>query len=182
MISRFIAESTGHQISSRLLSMKSANALLELPPTGNLIPAGTSVVAIIISDIIGFPEATSFPSLTPESISPQTNPSHVNIVKSEASEYKVAILTVSDTVALGEGPDRRLESFKFIICLSICNETGLTNWSRSLTALILCGLWLLSEICNPISLQGEGNGITDGLHREKFALAYIEKCTSSYIL
>ncbi|KAG6383956.1 hypothetical protein SASPL_156259 [Salvia splendens] len=106
MISRFIAESTGHQISSRLLSMKSANALLELPPTGNLIPAGTSVVAIIISDIIGFAETTSLPSLTSEAISPQTNPSHVN-VKSEASEYKVAILTVSDTVASGEGPDRR---------------------------------------------------------------------------
>ncbi|XP_042067030.1 molybdopterin biosynthesis protein CNX1-like [Salvia splendens] len=103
--SGFIAESTGHQISSRLLSMKSANALLELPPTGNLIPAGTSVVAIIISDIIGFAETTSLPSLTSEAISPQTNPSHVN-VKSEASEYKVAILTVSDTVASGEGPDR----------------------------------------------------------------------------
>ncbi|KAL1558303.1 calnexin Cnx1 [Salvia divinorum] len=104
--SGFVAESTGHQTSSRLLSMKSANALLELPPTGNLIPAGTSMVAIIISDIIGFSETTSLPSLTPESISPHTNPSHVNIAKSKASEYKVAVLTVSDTVASGEGPDR----------------------------------------------------------------------------
>ncbi|XP_057782155.1 molybdopterin biosynthesis protein CNX1 [Salvia miltiorrhiza] len=102
----FVAESTGHQISSRLLSMKSANALLELPPTGNLIPAGTSVVAIIISDIIGFAGTTCLPSLTPDSIAPQTNPSHINTVKSEASEYRVAILTVSDTVASGEGPDR----------------------------------------------------------------------------
>lgn len=114
MISRFIAESTGHQISSRLLSMKSANALLELPPTGNLIPAGTSVAAIIISDIIGFAGTTNLPSLTPDSISPQTNHSHVDSVTSKASEYRVAILTVSDTVASGEGPDRRLESFYFI--------------------------------------------------------------------
>lgn len=110
MISRFIAESTGHQISSRLLSMKSANALLELPPTGNLIPAGTSVAAIVISDIIGFAGTTSLPSLKPDSISPQINHSRVDTVESKPSEYRVAILTVSDTVASGAGPDRRLES------------------------------------------------------------------------
>ncbi|KAH6774832.1 molybdopterin biosynthesis CNX1 protein / molybdenum cofactor biosynthesis enzyme CNX1 [Perilla frutescens var. hirtella] len=105
--SGFIAESTGHQISSRLLSMKSANALLELPPTGNLIPAGTSVVAIIISDIIGFAGTTSLPSSIPASITPQTNRiKNIDTGKSNGSEYRVAILTVSDTVASGEGPDR----------------------------------------------------------------------------
>ncbi|KAL1098124.1 hypothetical protein V6Z11_D05G079500 [Gossypium hirsutum] len=47
----FVAESTGHQMSSRLLSMKSANALLELPASGRVIPAGSSVSAIVISDL-----------------------------------------------------------------------------------------------------------------------------------
>ncbi|KAJ0086919.1 hypothetical protein Patl1_07167 [Pistacia atlantica] len=46
----FVAESTSHQMSGRLLSMKSANALLELPAGGSLISAGTSVSAITISD------------------------------------------------------------------------------------------------------------------------------------
>lgn len=116
-ISRFIAESTGHQISSRLLSMKSANALLELPPTGNLIPAGTSVVAIIISDIIGFSGTASLPLSTPVSISPQTNHGRLGTFESQGSEYRVAILTVSDTVASGMGPDRRLES---LLLYSLC--------------------------------------------------------------
>lgn len=103
--SGFIAESTGHQISSRLLSMKSANALLELPPSGTLIPAGTSVVAIIISDIIGF-AGTSLASSTPVTITQQIHSSDIETVKSKGSEYRVAILTVSDTVASGVGPDR----------------------------------------------------------------------------
>lgn len=90
--------------------MKSANALLELPPTGDLIPAGTSVVAIIISDIIGF-AGTTLASSIPVSITPQTDHSDVETVKSEGTEYRVAILTVSDTVASGLGPDRRLEFF-----------------------------------------------------------------------
>ncbi|MBA0745117.1 hypothetical protein Gogos_007707, partial [Gossypium gossypioides] len=51
----FVAESTGHQMSSRLLSMKSANALLELPASGRVIPAGSSVSAIVISDLSGTP-------------------------------------------------------------------------------------------------------------------------------
>ncbi|KAJ0087353.1 hypothetical protein Patl1_07154 [Pistacia atlantica] len=46
----FVAESAGHQMSSRLLSMKSANALLEWPAGGSLISVGTSVSAITISD------------------------------------------------------------------------------------------------------------------------------------
>ncbi|GFP97590.1 molybdopterin biosynthesis protein cnx1 [Phtheirospermum japonicum] len=102
-ISGFIAESTGHQISSRLLSMKSANALLELPPTGDLIPVGTSVVAIIVSDIIGF---AGLPSSNPVCVTEQSNSRDVGAGQSEGSECRVAILTVSDTVASGLGPDR----------------------------------------------------------------------------
>lgn len=107
LIDRFVAESTGHQISSRLLNMKSANALLELPPSGNLIPAGTSLEAIIISDIIGFTGTSSMPSSVPARVTQQSNDSNVGTGKSDGSEFRVAILTVSDTVASGLGPDRR---------------------------------------------------------------------------
>ncbi|KAL0390730.1 UNVERIFIED_CONTAM: Molybdopterin biosynthesis protein CNX1 [Sesamum calycinum] len=102
-ISGFVAESTGNQISSRLLSMKSANALLEVPPTGNLIPSGTYVVAIIISDLIGFTGTSSFSSSIPVSITQRSNSSDTVAGRHEDSEFKVAILTVSDTVASGRG-------------------------------------------------------------------------------
>ncbi|KAB2615221.1 molybdopterin biosynthesis protein CNX1-like [Pyrus ussuriensis x Pyrus communis] len=85
----FVAESTGHQRSSRILSMKSANALLELPATGSVIAAGTSVPAIIISDISN---AICKISST--------------VAESQDAGVRVAILTVSDTVASGAGPDR----------------------------------------------------------------------------
>ncbi|KAL3828909.1 hypothetical protein ACJIZ3_017711 [Penstemon smallii] len=58
----FVAKSTGHQISSRFLSMNLANALLELPPGGNLIPSGTSAVPTIISDLSGFAGTSTLPS------------------------------------------------------------------------------------------------------------------------
>ncbi|XWS28464.1 hypothetical protein CRYUN_Cryun25bG0071900 [Craigia yunnanensis] len=76
----FVADSTGHQMSSRLLSMKSANAFLELPGTGRVITAGSSVSAIVISDLSGD--------------------------GSQDAQFKVAVLTVSDTVASGAVPDR----------------------------------------------------------------------------
>ncbi|PIN06131.1 Molybdopterin biosynthesis protein [Handroanthus impetiginosus] len=104
--SGFVAESTGHQISSRLLSMRSANALLELPPTGELIPAGTSVVAIIISDLIGSAGPSSLPSSIPVHVTQHSNPGNIDAGKSEDFNFRVAILTVSDTVASGLGPDR----------------------------------------------------------------------------
>lgn len=47
----FSAESTGGQISSRLLSMRSANALLELPAARGTIPKGSMVSALLIQDL-----------------------------------------------------------------------------------------------------------------------------------
>ncbi|CAA0824374.1 Molybdopterin biosynthesis protein CNX1 [Striga hermonthica] len=106
-ISGFVAESTGHQLSSRLLSMKSANALLELPPTGDLIPAGTQVVAIIVSDIIGIAGNSTLPVSSPTvCVTNQSSSGEIGKAQPESCEYKVAILTVSDTVASGLGPDR----------------------------------------------------------------------------
>lgn len=45
------AHSTGSQASSRLLSMRSANALLELPRGEGELPAGTVVSALLIGDL-----------------------------------------------------------------------------------------------------------------------------------
>ncbi|HHY54236.1 MAG TPA: molybdopterin molybdenumtransferase MoeA [Chloroflexi bacterium] len=47
----FVAESTGNQASSRLLSMRSANALLELPQGEGILAAGSMVTALLIGEI-----------------------------------------------------------------------------------------------------------------------------------
>ncbi|KXZ48662.1 hypothetical protein GPECTOR_26g565 [Gonium pectorale] len=49
------AVSTGNQISSRLLSARSANALLELPCAEGTLAAGTLVSALLIDDLGGMP-------------------------------------------------------------------------------------------------------------------------------
>ncbi|HAJ35607.1 MAG TPA: hypothetical protein DCL15_07925, partial [Chloroflexi bacterium] len=49
----FIAESTGNQASSRLLSMRSANALLEVPQGEGVLAAGSIVTALLIGDLAG---------------------------------------------------------------------------------------------------------------------------------
>ncbi|KAE8656717.1 Molybdopterin biosynthesis protein CNX1 [Hibiscus syriacus] len=102
----FVAESTGHQMSSQLLSMKSANALLELPATGTVIPAGSSVSAIVISDLSD--TALSKATLSSDSSTTvhKSIPNKITADGSQDAPYKVAVLTVSDTVALGAGPDR----------------------------------------------------------------------------
>ncbi|MCL7030722.1 hypothetical protein MKW94_007284 [Papaver nudicaule] len=102
----FVAESTGHQMSSRLLSMKSANALLMLPARSGVLSAGKSVEAIIISDISSLPvyNTSTTVGLLPVSDSNKTNAQ--TMAGSEDAEVRVAILTVSDTVASGKGPDR----------------------------------------------------------------------------
>ncbi|XP_054790933.1 molybdopterin biosynthesis protein CNX1-like isoform X2 [Prosopis cineraria] len=102
----FVAESTGHQMSSRLLSMKSANALLELPATGSIISAGTLVSAIIISDLKSMALGGNN-MLSNSTFALSGNKSHkITVDRPSDAEFRVAILTVSDTVAMGAGPDR----------------------------------------------------------------------------
>lgn len=120
----YVAESTGKQASSRLLSMKSANALLELQVTNQMLPAGTSVQAILLSDkvntqyqresTIDCSVRTSGPGFTPES--------------TMSSEVKVAILTVSDTVSSGAGPDRRYVSKNKYTIMSYSNNGTSNKW------------------------------------------------------
>eukprot|EP00882_Tetradesmus_deserticola_P003156 GHRQ01003347.1.p1 GENE.GHRQ01003347.1~~GHRQ01003347.1.p1 ORF type:complete len:187 (+),score=92.68 GHRQ01003347.1:176-736(+) len=49
--------STGNQISSRLLSARSANALLELPRAEGVVAAGSTVSALLIDDLGFMPQA-----------------------------------------------------------------------------------------------------------------------------
>lgn len=48
---RFVATRTGNQISSRLTSVRGANALLELPRSAATLPAGTTVTALVVGDL-----------------------------------------------------------------------------------------------------------------------------------
>ncbi|CAH9133205.1 unnamed protein product [Cuscuta epithymum] len=102
----FVAESTGQQRSSRLLSMKSANALLEVPASNSSVPAGTSVGAIVISYISHISSDSTPQSAQPDCPELGYRPQEVNACDPQPSGFRVAILTVSDTVAAGKGPDR----------------------------------------------------------------------------
>ncbi|DBA77249.1 hypothetical protein WJX79_006001 [Trebouxia sp. C0005] len=64
----FAAESTGGQISSRLLSMRSANTLLEFPAAKGTIPKGSMVSALLIQDLAGMPIS--------EHLTPTASPAH----------------------------------------------------------------------------------------------------------
>lgn len=109
-ICSFIAESTGKQRSSRLLIMKSANALLELPATDQIIEAGTYVRTILISDVNNISTSKLTEQVASSSIKLGHTAQHFAIQignTSHESMVRVAILTVSDTVSSGAGPDRR---------------------------------------------------------------------------
>lgn len=102
----FVAESTGHQRSSRLLSMKSANAFLEFPATGSVVSAGTPVAAIIISNLRPVDFAKNHISSDSNFALPGIKSDKITTDSSGGADLRVAILTVSDTVAAGAGPDR----------------------------------------------------------------------------
>lgn len=89
-----------------------ANALLELPRTASIIPAGSLVPAVLISDTPSFSLGRIENSMNFLSSSLDSSSQIVNVEKnidneSHSSRIKVGILTVSDTVSLGNGPDRR---------------------------------------------------------------------------
>lgn len=61
----WFATTTGNQISSRLLSARSANALLELPRAEGVVEAGSTVSALLIDDLVYMPqEANTVPATT----------------------------------------------------------------------------------------------------------------------
>ncbi|KAG2449667.1 hypothetical protein HYH02_005196 [Chlamydomonas schloesseri] len=59
------AVSTGNQISSRLLSARSANALLEIPCAAGVLKAGSLVSALLIDDLGGMPVPAGGVPVTP---------------------------------------------------------------------------------------------------------------------
>lgn len=94
--------------------MKTANSLLELPATEGVLAPGTLVSAILISDVIGLSQeqlgksTASLPPALSHTIQRHNEHTQIGSHGAEASTCtKVAILTVSDTVASGNGPDRR---------------------------------------------------------------------------
>jgi molybdopterin molybdotransferase len=48
---RFVANTTGLQSSSRLMSIAGANALLEIRPGGDVLPKGTMVQALLLANL-----------------------------------------------------------------------------------------------------------------------------------
>ncbi|CAI5474258.1 unnamed protein product [Closterium sp. Yama58-4] len=119
-VSGFIADSTGRQISSRLLSMRSAHCLLELPQATGSLAAGSLVSALLLPDAAaclavpgmavgrtegGGPQsaAASAPAVAAAAAS---SPSPAGSAASTVGAgVRVAILTVSDTVAAGLAAD-----------------------------------------------------------------------------
>lgn len=59
-----VACSTGGQISSRLLSMRSANLLLEIPQASGVLAAGSVVSALVIGDLGAMPVVEALPATT----------------------------------------------------------------------------------------------------------------------
>jgi gephyrin len=91
--------------------MKSANALLELPAGNKILPAGTMVWALLISDVSSMPVFQTSVSMEHVLSGQGASAKYENIFNNSQEEHidtsvKVAILTVSDTVASGAGPDR----------------------------------------------------------------------------
>lgn len=114
----FVARSTGKQVSSRLLSMKSANALLELPQGRGFLAPGDVVPTLLIADIYNM-HTNSYLCAEAGKRSVQDSMEQSGVIAEGTSEQskitadtdaqhgvKVAILTVSDTVASGQGTDR----------------------------------------------------------------------------
>eukprot|EP00250_Pteridium_aquilinum_P007913 c17529_g1_i2 orf=103-2175(+) len=114
----FVAKSTGRQMSSRLLSMRSANALLELPQGQGSVLPGSVISALLIAEIHSS-QTDSFPCAEPGKWSMQASTEQAGSMVGRTSgqgnstsdtgvvhAVKVAIVTVSDTVASGKGADR----------------------------------------------------------------------------
>jgi gephyrin len=88
----FIATSTGAQASSRLMSMKSANALLYIKSGDKILPVGTSLTALVIGPLPHPPVGRSmFPV------------SELHLIEKTKShcEFSAAVITVSDRAFQG---------------------------------------------------------------------------------
>jgi gephyrin len=98
---KLIAQSTGNQRSSRLLSMKSANGLVFLPQGPGFAKIGDQFRALLLHSILppSCPEdsihSTSLPDLKLQNVSV----SSFSLTSSEWTNIKVGVLTISDRVS-----------------------------------------------------------------------------------
>lgn len=117
-----VARSTGMQRSSRLLSMKFANALLVLPQQSGSLPAGSKVTALLVRplpapapsqsmfrSIIGGQTATAAVTAAIPPVSSSKVPSMAMYLEGNADwsrrPMRVAILTISDRASAGQYAD-----------------------------------------------------------------------------
>ncbi|KAH7422363.1 hypothetical protein KP509_12G005300 [Ceratopteris richardii] len=104
----FLATTTGKQISSRLLSMRSANALLEVPQGSGYISQGSLISAVMIGDVHNPKRDLSDSVGQVGHHNAERSAAYIfNDANNDAMRHtSVAILTVSDTVASKKGVDR----------------------------------------------------------------------------
>lgn len=113
-----VAYSTGHQISSRLLSLRSAVALIELPSGKGSLPQGTSLSARLIGPLNDLESPTpNIPAPDPKSQAfcrcdrANNNEPVTKRARTEAQEAKpdfeigVCVLTISDRCSSGQAVD-----------------------------------------------------------------------------
>ena len=91
-----LAHSTGGQISSRLLSARSAVALLELPAVQGVLPPGTQVSALLIDDLGAAEGLAETAKITPQVPSPQQQQQGAS-----TPMPRVGVLTISDRASAG---------------------------------------------------------------------------------
>jgi len=92
----FVAHSTGGQISSRLLSARSAVALLELPAVAGVLPKGTTVSALLIHDLGAADGLADTAKITPQvpQLAAAAAPAAGGIPR-------IGVLTISDRASAG---------------------------------------------------------------------------------
>jgi molybdenum cofactor synthesis domain-containing protein len=113
---RLVATSTGGQISSRLLSARSAGALLELPAAAGTLPAGTTLSALLVADAAAADGLAHTPRIMPVPVPPTPAPAAVAAATAAAtpaasaasaaapaaaSPPRIGVLTVSDRASAG---------------------------------------------------------------------------------
>ena len=83
------------------------------------MPAGSSVTAIIFSDLGRTAISKNSSTSNQTSTLQENSKKEISGNDSRDSEFRLAILTVSDTVASGAGPDRRYETSHCRLMISI---------------------------------------------------------------
>jgi gephyrin len=105
---RLVAASTGGQISSRLLSARSAGALLELPAAAGTLPAGTTLSALLVADAAAADGLAHTPRIVPVPAPPApaaaaaaTPAASTAAAAAPPPPPRIGVLTVSDRASAG---------------------------------------------------------------------------------